>query len=857
MALFALWNKDVYNWVMAYSFSTKPGQPATAAISTKYNLTGYTLTVEVDDRSLFSSPSVVGTASFANGVVTLSFTAAQVDAIKDCFYRIKATRSSSTFYLTQGSISYVEATSATGDLLNAEGYIKEEVLPPNLGATLLSEKVGAPGGIAPLDKYSAIPASVNPESPQVGFYFNSYTVNDAVNDQMTPASANVIEDDLGVKADYILAFTGILPGGNYSLNMWNKLKPLLDTGRQVVYNLELQGSLAQINSGSFNTAISQFGQYIRDYATANPNWKGKIFVKLLHEMNASINYPWCVYTATNVADNGGSVDNAIASFITAFRKVSTDVRTACTLNGEVKALIISEFHQANDAGINVNNSFRPLDQYYAGDDYIDIVGVTVYNRYGLTSGNNLWTSFEHQVTPALEAFRRVAPTKPVMIGETSSMAGGQITNVSVTAGGSNYAAGTTLTVGGPGGGATVTPTISGGVITAVTVNSRGWDYNDSTYIQVSNQGSGTGATFGFTILGEKYSKADWFFDAMSFIKNQSDIRYVTFFFTNIGTGADVRMWALNTPREKQRWREGYKVLKGRVQSNHLAKRGRIGNNIFPDPYGNDVSRWTAAGSNVGTLSRTTAPQNHAGLDQGPSDTTGVIRLTHNGTFNLDPLTNYMYVTIPQNLLTANLNMMLSFDARFKTSGTKASVEGGKPWLVSGLMTNDANAFLRKLQPGKLLSHEWRRYNVSTYMTAGSAGARVVFAIGNATQSGTLMLSNIKLEYGDHATDLMPVQHQLSRTSVQDANYAAANFTTDALLAYTTLTAARTVTLPDGTTLPVGTTRIIKDEAGTAGTSNLTIATSASQTIDGSATKVINTNYGLVRVYWSGAQWFTW
>lgn len=825
---------------MSYSFATKPGQPAAVQIATKYNLAGHTLSVEVDDKSTFLSPTVTGTAAYANGAVTLSLTGAQVDAIKDAYYRIKVVRpDNSAFYLTHGTITYRDAStsSAVSNLLPVE-------------------KLGQVGGVATLTNYGSVPAVQVPNAPLTGFYFNSHVLNDPTNAEMTPASADAIEADLGIKADFVLAFCGILPGNPYSLNMWNKLKALLDTGRQVVYNLELQGSLNQIKNGSYDLAISQFGTYIRDYYAANPNTKNKIMVKLLHEVNASTFYPWCVYTSTNLADNGGNVDTAIASFVTAFRKVSTDVRSACTLNGDVKCLIINEYAAVNDAAVNVNNSFRLFDPYYPGDAYVDIVSVTVYNRFGLSSGNNLWTSFEDQATPALEFFRRAAPNKPIMIGETSCMDGGQLQAVSVNAGGTNYAAGTTLTVGGPGTGATVTPTISGGVITAVTVNTRGRDFNDSTYIQVTNQGSGTGATFGFTILGEKYSKADWFYDAQVFIQSQSDIRYVTWFLTNSGTGTDQRMWSLNTPREKQRWREGYAVMKGRVKANPLTRRGRIGANLVTDPYCNDLSRWTAAGSNVGTLSRTTAPQNHAGLDQGPSDTVGVIRLTHNGTANVDPLTNYFYTMIPQGLLTSNLNMRVSFDARYKPNGPSAGVTSGTPLIVTGLMTNDANAFLRKLQPAKVLTQQWRRYDVSTYMTTGTAGAKLVFAIGNTNVSGTLLISNVKLEYGDHATPMMPAFNQLRRTSVQDAAYTAATFTTDDLLSYTTLTAARTVTLPDGLTLPPGRTVTIKDEAGTAATNNLTIATTSGQTIDGAATKVINTNYGFVRLYWSGTAWFT-
>ncbi len=50
--------------------------------------------------------------------------------------------------------------------------------------------------------------------------------------------------------------------------------------------------------------------------------------------------------------------------------------------------------------------------------------------------------------------------------------------------------------------------------------------------------------------------------------------------------------------------------------------------------------------------------------------------------------------------------------------------------------------------------------------------------------------------------------------------------------------------------------LIKDESGGAATNNITIATTSSQTIDGASTKVINTNYGVARVFSNGSNWFT-
>lgn len=91
-----------------------------------------------------------------------------------------------------------------------------------------------------------------------------------------------------------------------------------------------------------------------------------------------------------------------------------------------------------------------------------------------------------------------------------------------------------------------------------------------------------------------------------------------------------------------------------------------------------------------------------------------------------------------------------------------------------------------------------------------------------------------------------------RTVVSDTNYVA--LTTDCIIAYTSLSAGRSVTLP--ITAGVAQIFIIKDESGLAGTDNITIA-GASGTIDGSANKVINANYGVLRVYFQGTNYFTW
>lgn len=92
---------------------------------------------------------------------------------------------------------------------------------------------------------------------------------------------------------------------------------------------------------------------------------------------------------------------------------------------------------------------------------------------------------------------------------------------------------------------------------------------------------------------------------------------------------------------------------------------------------------------------------------------------------------------------------------------------------------------------------------------------------------------------------------LQRTAIADTNVTLTS--THCIIAYTSLTVGRTATLPSATT-NAGRIYIIKDETGSAGTNNITVATTSSQTIDGATTYIIGANYGWVAVYSNGANW---
>jgi hypothetical protein len=76
-----------------------------------------------------------------------------------------------------------------------------------------------------------------------------------------------------------------------------------------------------------------------------------------------------------------------------------------------------------------------------------------------------------------------------------------------------------------------------------------------------------------------------------------------------------------------------------------------------------------------------------------------------------------------------------------------------------------------------------------------------------------------------------------------------------IIGVTNTSAARTITLATADVVP-GRVIIIKDETGGAAANNITVNTQGGQTIDGVSTVTITANYGVLRVYSDGNNWFT-
>ena len=100
----------------------------------------------------------------------------------------------------------------------------------------------------------------------------------------------------------------------------------------------------------------------------------------------------------------------------------------------------------------------------------------------------------------------------------------------------------------------------------------------------------------------------------------------------------------------------------------------------------------------------------------------------------------------------------------------------------------------------------------------------------------------------------------NRTAVGAADYNPSAATNDFLIAFTDTSAARACIISSEDIASATTAKprimVIKDEGGNAGTHNITITLESGGMIDGAANKVINVNYGAVRLYLDGTDAWT-
>jgi hypothetical protein len=151
------------------------------------------------------------------------------------------------------------------------------------------------------------------------------------------------------------------------------------------------------------------------------------------------------------------------------------------------------------------------------------------------------------------------------------------------------------------------------------------------------------------------------------------------------------------------------------------------------------------------------------------------------------------------------------------------------------------------------------YTGSASTVIGYTGSQGVGYTGSAGVNGVTSITggnNIILSTSTGAVSITRIDG--SQTVV--TNNSTATYTllsTDQYFGSTRSTVgACTVTLPLGSSVTVGRQYIIKDEGGQSSTFSrrITLTAAGSDTIDGSATRTITSNYGALTVLWTGTRW---
>jgi hypothetical protein len=144
----------------------------------------------------------------------------------------------------------------------------------------------------------------------------------------------------------------------------------------------------------------QHDTYIRQFATDAKNWGKPLFLRMMHEMNGAWNYPW-------QEDANG---NSRGQFVQAWRRIVDIFRSAGATN-------VSYVWCPN---IDYPTTPRPtFAAVYPGDSYVDWTCLDGYN-WG-TNRREGWQTFDQVYNYSYNQVLKVAPSKPMMLGEFGSV----------------------------------------------------------------------------------------------------------------------------------------------------------------------------------------------------------------------------------------------------------------------------------------------------------------------------------------------------------------------------------------------------------------------------------------------------
>jgi len=239
----------------------------------------------------------------------------------------------------------------------------------------------------------------------VGIYLDEYWTDESVNNSLPPLDSATGKKhtsvgwfiDLEDPAFSVPIFN--LPGNS----LYSQLEALWNAGYISFINMGSSATAAQINNGERDREIGYAAEFYK--AWVDQGGGRRALIAPLQEMNGV----WTAYGNNSTSDE----------LKIAFRRI-TDIFAQKGVTREQVWWVFAP-NGYNDA----DKPERMFENYYPGDDIIDVIGFSSYNygyciEYPETYWR--WESYPEIFEPYIARMQVMAPTKPIIIAETASTA---------------------------------------------------------------------------------------------------------------------------------------------------------------------------------------------------------------------------------------------------------------------------------------------------------------------------------------------------------------------------------------------------------------------------------------------------
>lgn len=250
-----------------------------------------------------------------------------------------------------------------------------------------------------------LPLVLSPNTQFIGIYLKEYWTNENVEpvmtnlDQQTGKKHSSVGWFIDLEDD---AFT--IPVNELTHNnLYRQLESLWQAGYTSFINLGSDATAAQIINGDRDKEITNAANFYHDWVSLGGGRKAMIAP--LQEMNGY----WTSYGEASTSEQYKQAYIHIRNIFLAENNLSENVWWVFAPNGW------------NDPA----TPSRSFENYYPGDQYVDVIGFSSYN-YGWcpsTSGTSgKWETYSEMLDPYITRMELMAPSKPIIIAETATTA---------------------------------------------------------------------------------------------------------------------------------------------------------------------------------------------------------------------------------------------------------------------------------------------------------------------------------------------------------------------------------------------------------------------------------------------------